>query len=247
MNHLTTSSINTRYLSTHHAQPAERFLRRGGFTMMEILLVMALLVIIGGVAVVGLSGTLGNQQLRYAGDEMRIAWTRARVSAMKTGRIHVFRYQPGERQYKVEQWVGENDATEGMLDSDGAAAGSDLSTTAGSNSGGGGATDSSSGGAAQTALSGSEVSSLPKGITFADGSTTETNRSMLAEEDAATTGVVTDGVWSTPVLFYPDGQTSDAFVVVRSEDERYVKVTLRGLTGASRASDILTLEEVAAQ
>jgi len=215
---------------------------RAAFTIVEVLLVLALLVIIGAVGVVGLSGVLNQQQLHHAGDEIRIAWMQARIEAMKTGRIHVFRYMPGERQYVIQPWVGENDAVEGSPAGDAAEidAAEITAATAGAT-----ATAGSSGGADEDAapmMPGGQR--LPGGVTFVDGQTVETNRSMFAEEDAASTGGVDGGGWSIPVMFYPDGQTSDAYVVMRNEAERYVKVTLRGLTGASRVSEIMTIEEI---
>ncbi len=224
--------------TNHHQQQPSQSAVRGGFTIFELLLVLALLVIIGAVAVVGLSGSLSGQQLRSGGDEIRIAWTQARIAAMKSGRIHVFRYMPGERQYIVEKWIGESDLTEGTLEEElapaAAVSGPAASTT--------GEADEAS---IRAATTGGEAGRLPKGVTFVDGSITETNRSLFAEEDAAGTGAAADGAWSPPVLFYPDGQTSDAYVVLRNEDERYVKVTLRSLTGASQVSETMTLEEIA--
>ena len=48
--------------------------------------------------------------------------------------------------------------------------------------------------------------------------------------------------WSRPILFYPDGTTSDAFVVVANENERGIQVNLRGMTGTATLSDIIDLK-----
>ena len=37
-----------------------------------------------------------------------------------------------------------------------------------------------------------------------------------------------------PILFYPDGTSSDAFVILSGEQELRLVVRLRGLTGSSR-------------
>jgi Tfp pilus assembly protein FimT len=44
--------------------------------------------------------------------------------------------------------------------------------------------------------------------------------------------------WSPPIIFYPDGQSSDALLSIVHEDGRAITVTLRGLTGISRKGAI---------
>jgi hypothetical protein len=54
----------------------------------------------------------------------------------------------------------------------------------------------------------------------------------------ATLGAPSGGAWSSPVLFHPDGTTSDATVVLANDAGQTVRVTLRGLTGSSNVSDV---------
>ena len=50
---------------------------------------------------------------------------------------------------------------------------------------------------------------------------------------------------ATPVLFYPDGTTSDARVVLTNQYERlFVVVSLRSLTGMTRVSNLLSSDEL---
>ena len=72
---------------------------------------------------------------------------------------------------------------------------------------------------------------LPTEIVFAAGDVAAVPQMAAAAANEA-------GGWSRPILFYPDGTTSDATVVVANADKETVRVTLRGLTGISRAGDV---------
>ena len=45
-------------------------------------------------------------------------------------------------------------------------------------------------------------------------------------------------MWSPPILFNPDGTTSDASLVLQNDKGQTIRVTLRGLTGIADASDV---------
>jgi len=51
--------------------------------------------------------------------------------------------------------------------------------------------------------------------------------------------------WSSPILFYPDGSASQTKLqLTDSKASRFVLVSLRGMTGLSRVTDILSAEEI---
>ena len=50
--------------------------------------------------------------------------------------------------------------------------------------------------------------------------------------------------WSAPILFFPDGSTSAASLLLKNDKQLYRRATLRALTGVGRTSDLLTREEV---
>src|SRR5271166_2762958 len=78
--------------------------KRRAFTLIEVLLVMALMVIISAVAWMALQGPLARQRLRAAADAVRTAWVEARVGAMKTGHTFAFRYRVhGDRYHLAAQ------------------------------------------------------------------------------------------------------------------------------------------------
>jgi type II secretory pathway pseudopilin PulG len=72
--------------------------------------------------------------------------------------------------------------------------------------------------------------SLPEGVTFAAG--------QVSAAPQLEAGATTSSAWSTPILFHPDGTTSDAVVILANEEDLTLRVTLRGLTGIARVSDI---------
>jgi len=53
--------------------------------------------------------------------------------------------------------------------------------------------------------------------------------------------------WSEPVLFYPDGSTSQTEVRLASDDlQIFVLVRIRGLTGVAYVTGVMSQQEVSA-
>ena len=193
---------------------------RRGFTLLEMLLVLAILVAVAALAAPALRGAIQSARLRAAGDTIRTEWTRAHVKAMKTGRIQVFRYELGGVKYSIQPWIAGDDALEGSSQSDTGFGVADQTQDA-ANLGAG--------------------HELPEGTMFAAGDAVVESRS-LAIEQTAMEATQFESEWSRPVLFYPDGSTSDAFVVIANENKVGLKVTLRGMTGTSTLGEIMDLE-----
>ncbi len=72
---------------------------RRGFTLLELTLVLALLVVISAMVWPAFEKPLASERLRRGADKVRAEWTRTRVRAMTTGSPHVFRYQPLTNQF----------------------------------------------------------------------------------------------------------------------------------------------------
>jgi hypothetical protein len=143
----------------------------------------------------------------------------------------VFRYVTGSDEYSVEPWSGEVDSLE-------------ASQTA--------ATQQSSQLPRSTedrrhplGVSGQR---LPEGIQFLSGQT-QTDTRLASSTTGAPTANSASAASSTgepqPIVFYPDGSTSDACLVLTNE-RFFVQVTLRGLTGMVRVSELLSSGEVGA-
>ena len=203
------------------AWPSARVDRRQALTLLELLLVVALLTALAGVSWPLLQKPLESVRLRRAADGVRAEWSAARVAAMVSGQIHAFRFAQESDGYAVAPWedpVGANLAASGAvatIDSDGARR---------------------------------ETAQLPEGIVFVasgsvpDGSfepaaaTTSSTDSLSGDSDADFSGEST-------VLFYPDGTTSDATLTLRNAQAATVAILLRGLTGASRVGEVRFAKE----
>jgi prepilin-type N-terminal cleavage/methylation domain-containing protein len=72
-----------------------------GFTLIEVLLVLVLLVVIGALAAPILTGALSRSQLRNGGDIVQAALTRTRLTAMESGQTQVFRCEMKGRRFQA--------------------------------------------------------------------------------------------------------------------------------------------------
>lgn len=199
---------------------------RRGYTLVELLLVLAILVVLAAAAAPALMGVMQDQRLKSAADEVRIAWTRAHVKAMKTGRIQVFRYELGGEKYVVQPWA----ATDEVL----AATGTELTPFASSSK------EEDSG----PRLDESAAVTLPEGIRFIIGDAQAESRSVRIEQQIQDANRF-EGNWSRPILFYPDGSATEAFLILANEREAGIEVQLRAMTGAATVGGIISLKDVA--
>ena len=195
-----------------------------GVTLIELMLVLAILVVIASMAWPALDRPLSNQRLRKAADRIRTEWTRARVKAMTEGVTYVFRYTLYEDGYSIE--------TDG---------GSDFVPQDGSTGPYGGLSTAE----AEVSQSSSSYGEhkLPEKIVFSGGETTYDTRSSMISSSAETGSRVESG-GSDPILFFPDGTTSTARLSLRNTEFDYeIELTLRGMIGAVSVSDSYTAEE----
>jgi hypothetical protein len=72
---------------------------------------------------------------------------------------------------------------------------------------------------------------LPDGIVFISGNVASSAQTL------ATLPLTAESAWSPPILFHPDGTTSDATLLLANEYQVAIRVTLRGLTGISQTAD----------
>jgi hypothetical protein len=174
-------------------------------------LVLALLVVIGAISAPMLTGSFSRATLHGASDLLRGAWSRARLGAMESGQTYVFRFQPNGRAYQI--------VTLADLGAIGAEA-VPMEAIAG-------AEEETPGDIMRLAKN-----SLPTGVTFASGEVSSSSQVL------AMMGAPSGGAWSSPVLFHPDGTTSDASIVLTNVGGQTVRVTLRGLTGSSNVGEV---------
>jgi prepilin-type N-terminal cleavage/methylation domain-containing protein len=86
-------------------------MRRQGFTLLELMLVMAVIVLIAALCFPSLDSLLGAYKAQAAADSVRAAWASARVRAMDEGRAYRFAVVPGSGNYRVapdddSYWTG---------------------------------------------------------------------------------------------------------------------------------------------
>lgn len=191
---------------------------RRGLTLFEIILVLALMVVIAGVTMPVISNAVTRARLESAGEMVRAAWGKARLAAMQAGEAYVFRYEEGGSRYQIAQLAA--------LSAEGAAELNVLPSLS--------EDDEEYAEADMLRLS---KNRLPTEIVFAQGR-------VATVPQAVGPAMASQGGWSQPILFYPDGTTSDAAVLLANADGETLRVTLRGLTGISRAGEIGHKEEL---
>lgn len=178
-----------------------------GFTLLEIMLVLLILVLVTALAVPTLSGALDGFRLKKSTDIVRAAWARTRNDAMETGRIYVFRYEINGSRYWSEPWFAADDTT---ADPD-----------------------------EFQSVAPSPGRFLPDTITFADGQTQSTARSIEVEDDVPNSPSLNEKSLGRPIIFYPDGTTSTARLFLKNDSDGMIAIDLRGLTGIASVSDVL--------
>ena len=196
-----------------------------GFSLLELLLVLALLVIIGAIAAPAMGRFMATQHLRDSAGLIRAEFARARVQAMKTGRIHVFRYEQDGEHYVVDFWMAEDD----LLEAD------EANVAAEEN---------------PQVEEGEEdldipfnAEKLPDGVRFLIAEIEQDGRSLEIEADLQNSSVATGEVrWSPPILFYSDGTTSNAEVLLINDEQNAIRVSLRGLTGIGTVGEVFALQ-----
>jgi prepilin-type N-terminal cleavage/methylation domain-containing protein len=214
--------------------PRETTVRRGrgrrvdrGITLMEVLLVLAVLAAVAGMAAPALQKTLDSHRLRSAADDLRTEWAKARVQAMESGRTYTFRYQPAGNSFVVEPYSTDEDLVESsQLTVNGLPL----------------ATSSSQDPLAVDPLVNQAVTKqLPEGITFLNAEAVLDTRGALLTDEQLVAGT-TDLQWSSPIFFYADGTTTTARISIGNQRSQCVYVAMRGLTGVIEVSGVQIAE-----
>lgn len=202
---------------------------RPAMTLLELLLVLALLVAIGAMAMPAFQVPFEHHRLRQGGELVRVEWNKAHIKAMQTGQILMFRYWPDSGAYQVLPYLTQQD----WLEAD--AAHSTSSTLARAN-----AAVPTASVAAETAAAADRQ--LPAGVVFVSGEVEADARAQQIDPSAAANAPnPVSGAGPAPVLFFPDGTTSDARLVLTNQYQRlFIVVRLRGLTGLVRVSPLVS-------
>jgi len=191
---------------------------RYGFTLLELLLVLAILVAVVAIAAPTVNGSLDGYRLKQTAELINGEWTKARNVAIRNGRIYVFQYEVEGTRYWTQPWSSSVDETE---TSDSSASSEIMQI--------------------QTSADGGK--SLPDRMSFFGGETESDSRTATLDADPGALDTQSSQL-GTPIVFYPDGTTSTARVILTNEREQYVMLNLRGLTGLARVSELLTEDDL---
>ena len=193
---------------------------RSAFTLLELLLVLALMVAIAAIVWPSLKGPFERQRLSQSAEQLRAELGKTRVRAMRTGTIQVFRFQPGQSGFKSEPWtLSVEDAN-----------------SSNASIGFGGAP-------APPTLEAARTDNLSEGVIFHLAEVTIDARAGQLLGPAG--GDSAPGaLWSDPIFFYPDGTTSNTHIVLSNQRGQAIVVTLRGLTGLTLPSEVTTIEQL---
>ncbi len=249
---------------------AHHHCRSRGFTLLEILLVLAVMVAAVAVALPNLRSSFREQRLQKAGEQIRAEWTRARVQAIKTGQTHVFRHLLYSRRFTTEPLVSWEDELEGApqwntspLGGVGSANGvSSLRNPMSQNpmrpdlaNRSRAAQDRAGGPMSPNDPYAKRWRELPDDVVFVGADvqldqrtlsqmSTMPQDSMLDysafEPDEAQQ--LTETTSGTPIFFFPDGTTSSVRLLLANDQQRTVEVWLRGLTGTVRVGQVQSLD-----
>lgn len=222
-----------------------------GFTLLELLLVLAVMVALSAIAVPGIVGILANRQVARGGSGVRVAMVQARLEAMRTGRTQMMQVEIGGSRFKVVPYHDASDVTEAadMIGRGTAAATGGTAMPVVPVAPAGAAP--SQAGPRDAVSYAVDEEKLPDLVVFNAAQVQATARSSTIDRAASAaggaglgaTGAPGDagaalGEWSQPILFYPDGTTSTALVTLGREEVGRVAIRLRGLTGETRISEV---------
>ena len=196
------------------------------FTLLEVLLVLAILAAAMAIAVPTYDSMIVETRLQRSAEMLELEMQRARVEALRTGQSQVFRFQVGGDSFTSQPWLDANDSI---------------------NAGPGATVQSMSGQLVETSANpydigtavtstGSELK-LEEGIQFESADTLSDSRSAMAQAEAGLD--MQSGVsWSSPILFYSDGSSTTAEIIIKDSRGRRRAIQIRGLTGQARVIEL---------
>ncbi len=202
-------------------RPPETDHKREGFTLLELVMVLAVLVVLASLAWPSVMRFLGEQEIAEQAHRVRMELTRTRVKAIDAGVVYQFRYEPGGRKYIVLplERPETGNSTDGRLTTESSF---EMQTVYGELS----ERCHFDHPRERSALTGVE-SPIP---------TERLSQQVLSLVPGG--NGLSQVAFSPPIRFFPDGTADDGHLAILDDGERRVEVTVRGFTGTVRASEV---------
>jgi len=201
---------------------------RPAFTLLELMLALGILITLATLSWPGLMRSLKQQGVQGNAEQVRQVLDQARVRAVEEGRILQLRFEPNGTHYALLPLDPVNESQ----------------TTA--------ATASTT-----THFQKEPVQSDPFRIyELTQGCYFHVDSSLLSGEKTTSerlgdewlghlenSSIGRDLAWSLPILYSPDGSATDGSLVVMDKDRQYIKLHIRGLTGANWSEPLAVMTE----
>ncbi len=224
-----------------------RSAKTSGYTLLEMMVVLAILAALAALTLPAMRGPLDKSRLRGASRQVQAALSKARFFSIRKGTRVEFRYQLNGSGWVIQTVSSQNTASENDLsdrNENSTPSGLSIESPA-SNSGlpeDGLETSEGEWGQEQSVLL--RQGELPATISFIEFLEEDDTESFdnfiefLAETPASDSNEIELNesgeqiVWSEPILFLPNGRTEDATIRLSGPRDFYVDLKIRGLTGA---------------
>jgi prepilin-type N-terminal cleavage/methylation domain-containing protein len=209
-------AANQQVNRTCHDSPL--FARRG-FSLIELLIVMAILTVVSALVLPSLRGPLDRGRLRSAAVSIQGVWGKARSLAIREGTAMTFRCKLGGRTWKIERDDNQVAVRVRVGDAESSAElGAEEDQLQGL-----------SGRGEQTLI---RKGRLPDGVIFDElilrNSSPQPQGGGFSDDEQFAAELSSQ--WSEPVKFQPSGRSQDARLRIAAADNFVVDVKIRGLT-----------------
>jgi prepilin-type N-terminal cleavage/methylation domain-containing protein len=170
-----------------------------GYTLLELLLVLGILLILAGIAFPGVMRMYDRHQLQTAVENVRAHLAASRMRAIDTGLVYQFSYEPNGQSFSVTPFE--------------AAEGHSLPTLEGT---------------------------LPESFRFESPDDDQISTPPLSSTSLPGASTAGGSILNQQmlILFVPDGSATEAALDIVDEQKRFVRLSVRGLTGAVKVGRV---------